>query len=88
MERTPDKHEPGSDLDPNRGPVVHEVVVPDEVVPGVFTPGAELHVEQSQTERHENVSIKQHANASPHSVVIQIAGNARISDDKLGGLAR
>jgi serine/threonine protein kinase len=88
LEETPDNRDSGGDLDPSPGPVVHGVVVPDEVVSGVFTPGAELHVEQSPTERHENVSIKQHANASPHSVVIQIAGNAKISDDKLGGLAR
>jgi serine/threonine protein kinase len=31
--------------------------------------------------RHENVSITQHANAQPGSVVIQIAGNAKIGND-------
>ena len=58
------------------------MVVPDEVAPGVLTPGAELRVEQAHNERHENVTITQEANASPHSVVIQIAGNARISDER------
>jgi serine/threonine protein kinase len=81
-EVTPDLRGPGPDLDSDRRPVVHGVVVPDEAAPGVLTPGAELHVEQVQAEHHENVTIKQNANASPHSVVIQIAGNARISGDK------
>jgi serine/threonine protein kinase len=52
------------------------------------TPGGELApvvqaelVEQQHAERHESVTIKQQANASPHSVVIQVAGNARIGDD-------
>jgi serine/threonine protein kinase len=83
---------PGGDLDPSpgpvangpvaSGPVVNGVVVPDEVTPGALTPGAELRVEQVHAERHENVTITQEANASPHSVVIQIAGNARISDER------
>ena len=51
-------------------------------LPGVLTPGAELRVEQVPAERHENVTITQEANASPHSVVIQVAGNARISDER------
>jgi serine/threonine protein kinase len=33
---------------------------------------------QITPERHENVTITQHANAAPGSVVIQIAGNAKI----------
>jgi serine/threonine protein kinase len=74
--------DPGRDLEPDPGPVVHGVVVPEEVAPGVLTPGAELRVEQAHNERHENVTITQEANASPHSVVIQIAGNARISDER------
>jgi hypothetical protein len=52
------------------------VVVPDEVAPAV-----EVHAEQVHAERHENVTIRQQANAAPHSVVIQIAGNAKIGDD-------
>jgi serine/threonine protein kinase len=91
------------DLEPSPGAVVQGMVVPDAVVqdeavqdavvpnvvvPGVFAPGAEVHVEQVRAERHENVSIRQEANASPHSTVIQVAGNARIGDDTLGGLAR
>ena len=82
---TPARHDepsPGRDLELDPGPVVHGVVVPDEVAPGVLTPGAELRVEQAHNERHENVTITQEANASPHSVVIQIAGNARISDER------
>jgi hypothetical protein len=84
---TPPNRERGDDLDPGpgpvvNGPVVNGVVVPDEVAPGVLTPGAELRVEQVHAERHENVTITQEANASPHSVVIQIAGNARISDER------
>jgi serine/threonine protein kinase len=34
--------------------------------------------DQITPERHENVTITQHANAAPGSVVIQIAGNAKI----------
>jgi serine/threonine protein kinase len=55
--------------------------VPDVVVPGVLAPGAEVHVEQVTAKRHENITIRQEANASPGSVVIQVAGNARIGDD-------
>jgi serine/threonine protein kinase len=88
LEGTPAQREPGGDLEPSPGPVVDGVLVPDEVAPGVLTPGAELRVEQANAERHENVTITQEANASPHSVVIQIAGNARISGDQLGGLVR
>jgi serine/threonine protein kinase len=85
---TPSDREPGGDLEPSPGPVVDGppvvsgVVIPDEVTPGVLTPGTELRVEQVHAERHENVTITQEANASPHSVVIQIAGNARISDER------
>ena len=64
------------------------VPVPEVVVPGVPAPGAEVHAAQVHAERHENVTIRQEANASPHSVVIQVAGNARIGDDKLGVQAR
>jgi serine/threonine protein kinase len=71
------------------GVIAPDVAVPGGVVPGVLAPGAELKVEQVRAERHENVTIRQEANASPHSVVIQVAGNARITDDdKLGGLTR
>jgi serine/threonine protein kinase len=79
------------DLEPSpgevaQGTVVAELAVPDGpvpnvVVPGVLAPGAEVHAEQVHAERNENVTITQRANASPHSVVIQIAGNARIGDD-------
>jgi serine/threonine protein kinase len=90
---TSGRRDPVGDLVPIPGEVVHgavvpDVVVPNVVVPGVLTPGAEVHAEQVHAERHENVTITQEANASPHSVVIQIAGNARIGDDTLGGLSR
>jgi serine/threonine protein kinase len=73
-----------------QGEFVSDAVVPlpDVVVPGVLAPGAEVHAEQVHAERHESVTIRQEANASPHSVVIQVAGNAKIGDDKLGGLVR
>ena len=78
-----------SDLVPSPGAVVHgavvpDVLVPDAAVPGVPTPGADVHVEQVRAESHENITIRQEAIASPHSTVIQVAGNARIGDDTLG----
>jgi len=100
---TPGRRDPVSDLVPSPGAVVQGAVVqgavvpdvavpdvaaPNVVVPGVFAPGAEVHAEQVHAERHENVTITQEANAAPNSVVIQVAGNARIGDDTLGGLAR
>ncbi len=60
---------------------VPDKAVPDVVVPGVLAPGAEVNVEQVTAEHHESVTIRQEANASPGSVVIQVAGNARIGDD-------
>jgi hypothetical protein len=102
LEETPGRREPVSDRDPSPGELVREAVVqaaslqgvvvpdvavPNAVVPGVPAPGAEVHVEQVHAERHENVTITQQANASPNSTVIQVAGNARIGDDTLGGLA-
>jgi serine/threonine protein kinase len=36
---------------------------------------------QVHAERHESITITQQANASPGSVVIQVAGNATIGDD-------
>jgi hypothetical protein len=36
---------------------------------------------QSHAERHESITITQTANAAPGSVVIQVAGNAKIGDD-------
>ncbi len=36
---------------------------------------------QIHAERHESITITQQANASPGSVVIQVAGNAKIGDD-------
>jgi hypothetical protein len=39
---------------------------------------------QITSERHENVTITQHANAAPGSVVIQIAGNAKIEGQSAG----
>ena len=84
----PDRRDPVSDPVPSPGAVVHGAVVPDVVVPGVPVPGAEVHVAQVRAEHHEKVTIRQEANASPHSTVIQVAGNARIGDDTLGGLAR
>ena len=89
----PARREPVSDPAPGPGAVVHgavvpDVLVPDVVVPGVPVPGAEVHVAQVHAEHHEKVTIRQEANASPHSTVIQVAGNARIGDDTLGGLAR
>jgi serine/threonine protein kinase len=76
VERTPDEQDPAGDLDPPPGAVVQEAPVPD-----VAAPGAEVHVEHVRAEQHENVTIRQQAIASPHSVVIQIAGDAKIGDD-------
>ncbi len=56
--------------------------------PSVLPPAADLRIEQVQAEQHENFSVNQQANASPHSVVIQIAGSAKIGDDMLGGRKR
>jgi serine/threonine protein kinase len=91
---TPDYAASAGDLEPSadeagevaQGEMVRDVAVPGEavpnvVVPGVLAPGAEVHAEQVHAERHENVTITQQANASPRSVVIQVAGNARIGDD-------
>jgi serine/threonine protein kinase len=88
---SPGERAPIGDLnvDPAPGAVVHGEVVPDVVAPAVAAPAAEVHAEQVpvvhaeqvRAERHENVIIRQQANASPHSVVIQIAGDAKIGDD-------
>jgi serine/threonine protein kinase len=56
-------------------------VVPDVVSGTVVAPAAEARAEQASAEPPENVIIRQQVNASPHSVVIQIAGDAKISDD-------
>jgi serine/threonine protein kinase len=50
-----------------------QVAVPD----GPHEAGAA----QVHAERHESITITQQANASPGSVVIQVAGNAKIGDD-------
>jgi serine/threonine protein kinase len=63
-------------VDPGPGAVVQEVPVPEAAAPA-----AEVHAEQVGAEHHENVTIRQQAIASPHSVVIQIAGDAKIGDD-------
>ena len=78
----------GPDAGLSPGPVVHAVAVPAEAAPGVLPPAAELRIEQVQAEQHENISVNQQANAAPHSVVIQIAGSAKIGDDMLGGHQR
>jgi serine/threonine protein kinase len=67
------------------GPAVPAVPQAD---PGVLPPAAELQIEQVHAEQHENISVNQQANAAPHSVVIQIAGSAKVSDDMLGGRQR
>jgi serine/threonine protein kinase len=75
---------PVSDRDPDPGAVAVGAVVPDVVGPGATAPGepvAEVNVEQVRAEIHENITIRQQATAAPHSVVIQVAGNARIGDD-------
>jgi len=69
-------------------PVAHEIAVRPESAPGVLPPAAALRIEQVQAEQHENISVNQQANASPHSVVIQVAGSAKIGDDMLGGRKR
>ena len=62
--------------------VLAEEAVPGVLAPpGVPAPEAEAQREQVLPERHGNVTITQEANAAPNSVVIQIAGNARIGDD-------
>jgi len=81
VQGTPSERDPVGDLVASPGAVVQGAVVPDVVVPGVVAPEVEVHVEQVHAERHENVTIRQQANASPHSVVIQVAGNAKIGDD-------
>jgi serine/threonine protein kinase len=81
VQATPSERDPVGDLVASPGAVVQGAVVPDVVVPGVVAPEVEVHVEQVHAERHENVTIRQQANASPHSVVIQVAGNAKIGDD-------
>jgi serine/threonine protein kinase len=86
VQGTPSERDPVGDLDPSPGAVVQGAVVPDVVVPGEVAPPVEVHAEQVHAEqvhaeRHENVTIRQQANAAPHSVVIQIAGNAKIGDD-------
>jgi len=53
----------------------------DRDVIGLEPPTQPPPAEPVAAERHENVSITQHANAQPGSVVIQIAGNAKIGDD-------
>jgi hypothetical protein len=78
----------GPDAELSPGLVVHAVAVPAEAAPGVLPPAAELRIEQVQAEQHENISVNQQANAAPHSVVIQIAGSAKIGDDMLGGRKR
>jgi len=75
------ERDPGGDLGLRPGAVVQGAVVPDVVVPGEAAPAVQVHAEQVRAERHENVTIRQQANASPHSVVIQIAGDAKIGDD-------
>jgi serine/threonine protein kinase len=78
---------------PGPGPVVYGAVVREETAPGEPVAAAGMHVEevrveQAHAERHENITIEQQANAAPNSVVIQVAGNAKIGDDRLGGQAR
>ena len=66
------------DLVPRPGAAVQGAPAPD-----VAAPGAEVHAElvPAEQEHHENVIIRQQANASPRSVVIQIAGDAKIGDE-------
>ena len=45
------------------------------------TEPAEPSAAQSHAERHESITIRQIANAAPGSVVIQVAGNAKIGDE-------
>ena len=77
MEGTPAER----DSDHGLGAVVHGAVIPDVVAAGVVEPGAEVRAEQVPAEQPENVIIRQQANAAPGSVVIQLAGNAKIRDD-------
>ena len=78
---TPAERDAVGDLDTRPGAVVHGAVVRDVAVPDAAAPVAEVHAEHVRAERHENVTIRQQANASPHSVVIQVAGDAKIGDD-------
>jgi serine/threonine protein kinase len=54
-----------------------------DAVADVAVPAAphEAGAAQVPAERHESITITQQANASPGSVVIQVAGNAKIGDD-------
>jgi serine/threonine protein kinase len=92
-ELSPDPAVPGEEAVPGETAVpgeavVHGVALPAEADPGVLPPAAALRIEQVKAEQHENFSVSQQANASPHSVVIQIAGSAKIGDDMLGGRKR
>jgi hypothetical protein len=51
-------------------------VLPDAAPAAAEAPGAQV-----SAEHHENVTITQQANAGPGSVVIQVAGNAKLGDD-------
>lgn len=56
---------------------------PDAAGAEVAVPGAPRPAGAAQVhaERHESITITQQASASPGSVVIQVAGNAKIGDD-------
>jgi serine/threonine protein kinase len=66
---------PRAELDVAGGEVP---ALPSERDAVVVVPTEPPQPEQIAPERHENVTITQQANASPGSVVIQIAGNAKI----------
>ena len=77
----PGERDTAGDLDLSPGAVGQGAVLPDVMIPGAVAPAAEAHAEQAPAERRENVVIRQQVNASPHSVVIQIAGDAKTGDD-------
>jgi serine/threonine protein kinase len=53
-----------------------ELAVPEAAAGAPGVGAAQVHAE-----RHESITITQQANASPGSVVIQVAGNAKIGDE-------
>jgi serine/threonine protein kinase len=59
--------------------------VPAVAEPARSAPGAIplVQADEIAPERHENITITQQANASPGSVVIQVAGNAKVGDETL-----
>jgi serine/threonine protein kinase len=59
----------------------HDAIGAEVAVPDAPRAAGAAGAAQVPAERHESITITQQANASPGSVVIQVAGNAKIGDD-------